>query len=95
MGKRVEFNVGRGIRVLLKKNGMTQGDLMRETGMERSYISRLASGRFNNIMLPTAMALARAFDISVEEFAAECLSVERPPERKPNQKRKTAGSRLA
>ena len=50
------------------KKGMTQGDIFRATGLERSFLSRLESGAVQSPRFKTIALLAFAFGVSVTEF---------------------------
>ena len=62
------LNIGGAIRFFLEEKGMSQGDVMRATGMERAYISKLIN---NGIAYPrkdTIEKIAKALGVSTEEI---------------------------
>jgi len=60
------------LKKLRAQKGWTQGALCRATNLERSAVSRLENGRAKDMSVRTAMRLARAFGLSVEEFWLLC-----------------------
>lgn len=60
------------LKDLRAKRGWTQGDLHRATGLERSYVSHLESGKVKSVGVNNAMKLAHAFGLSTEEFWTMC-----------------------
>jgi len=53
-------------RIRLKRR-MSQGDICRAIGMDRSYMSAIESGK-KNVTLAVLEKLASAFDVSVDEL---------------------------
>lgn len=53
---------------LRKDSGMIQAELAKRTNMAQSHISRIESGHAFEISLDTAVALAQAFDITIDEL---------------------------
>jgi len=72
------IDVGRAIKKLRERNGMTQGDIARATGLERSYVSRLEGGKINYPRLKTVYKLAHALGVSVDEFVKIAISNDGP-----------------
>ncbi len=71
------------LKELRSERGWTQGDLCRATGFERAYISRLESGKVKNLGLRSALKLAKAFGLTVEQFVERCyksLDPEKAPD---------------
>lgn len=66
--ERLILNFGKAMKILREKKGMTQGDIVRRTGLERSYVSRLESNKIKYPRVEMVSRLAKAFDISIEEF---------------------------
>ena len=66
------------LKDLRSQRGWTQGDLHRKTGLERSYLSRLESGKVHDLSLKNAILICRAFGITVEEFVATCFGNKGP-----------------
>jgi len=56
-----------------EERNWTQGELHRRTGLERSYLSRLESGKVQDLSLKNAMLICQAFGITVEQFAERCF----------------------
>jgi transcriptional regulator with XRE-family HTH domain len=68
MSSKTIIDTGRALHFWLKQKGMTQGDIMRATGLERSYISRLASNTIRYPRLQTLEKLTQALGISLVDF---------------------------
>jgi len=66
------MNIAECLKKLRAQRGWTQGAVCRATGLERSAVSRLESGRAKDMSVRTAMKLAHAFGLSVEEFWLIC-----------------------
>ncbi len=62
--------ISKGIKKLRLERGMTQGDICRATGLERSYVSSLERGRIQNPRLKMIYRIASAFDMTCSEFIA-------------------------
>ncbi len=71
------------LKELRTERGWTQGDLCRATGFERAYVSRLESGKVKSLGLRNAMKLAKAFEITVEQFVERCFKGGGPNEAPP------------
>lgn len=72
---RVHLNFAGALKKLREKKGLSQGDVFRKTGLERTYISRIEHGEIMDPRLTTVVILARALDLSVDEFVAEMLAL--------------------
>jgi len=84
------MDIAKCLKHLRMKKGWTQADLHRASGYERAYISKLESGRVQNIGVQTAIRICRAFGISVEKFAELCEKFNKKPDgqgRKPQKRR--------
>jgi transcriptional regulator with XRE-family HTH domain len=62
--------LGNAIRAFLKRRGMTQGDLSRATGLERSYVSALACNKIQDPRLSTMFKVVKALGVTVSELVA-------------------------
>jgi transcriptional regulator with XRE-family HTH domain len=51
---------------VLRKKGMSQGELSRRTKMDRPYINRIVRNGVPNIRVETALRIARAIGVPVE-----------------------------
>lgn len=69
----VSFDTASALRYWLKKKNMTQGDIMRRTGLERAYVSRLATNQVQYPRLQTLQKLADALGITLAEFLAAAV----------------------
>jgi transcriptional regulator with XRE-family HTH domain len=49
---------------------MTQGDIVRATGLERGYVSNLESGKIRHPRMATVARVASAFGMKLSEFFA-------------------------
>ncbi len=47
---------------------MTQGDIVRATGLERGYVSNLESGKIRHPRIETVAKVASAFGMRLSEF---------------------------
>jgi transcriptional regulator with XRE-family HTH domain len=61
------------MRKLRQEKGLSQVDIFRRTGLERTYISRLENGEVKDPRVTTVITLARAFGITPEDFIQEML----------------------
>ena len=72
MESRNQFDVGRSLAICIKKlrakYHMTQGDIVRATGFERAYISRLESGKIKHPRIETVAKIADAFGMKLSKF---------------------------
>jgi len=62
------LNIGGAIRYFLEEKGMSQGDVMRATGMERAYISKLINNGISYPRKETIEKIASALGISAEDI---------------------------
>lgn len=58
------------MKKLRTKRKMTQGDIVRATGLERGYVSNLESGKIRHPRMTTVARVAGAFDMKLSEFFA-------------------------
>jgi transcriptional regulator with XRE-family HTH domain len=74
--KRAPAHLGEAIAACVKelraKRGMTQADIVRATGLERSYISCLEAGRITHPRISTVYKVASAFKMRLSDFIAHC-----------------------
>ena len=74
--RRIPENPGKALAVCIKqlraKRGMTQGDIARATGFERSYISNLEGGRIKYPRVNTVDKIAAAFGMKLSELIIYC-----------------------
>ena len=70
--RRIPDNPGKALAVCLKelraKKGMTQGDIVRATGPERSYVSNLEAGKIKHPRVHTVDKIAMAFGMKLSEL---------------------------
>jgi len=59
---------GKVLRMYREEKGMTQGDLYKRTGIERSIISKIESGEIKSPRLGTAIALVEGLGVDIREF---------------------------
>jgi transcriptional regulator with XRE-family HTH domain len=59
------------LEAFLKRKQWTLGELQRETGLSKGYLSQLVRGEQPNPSLETLRALARAFDTTVADLIGE------------------------
>ncbi len=58
------------MKKLRTKHKMTQGDIVRATGLERGYVSNLESGKIRHPRMTTVARIAGSFDMKLSEFFA-------------------------
>jgi len=63
--------VGRHLKRLREKRGITQGDLASLAGLARATVSRLETGAYYTIQPETVNALARALGVSPRTLTKE------------------------
>ena len=64
--------ISRRLKKLREKHNMTQGDVCRATGYERSYISALENEKISYPRLQTIHRIAtKAFKMTISEFLKE------------------------
>ena len=68
------ITIANGINKLLKIKKMTQGDIVRATGLERSYVSKLASGKIPYPRIDTVYRIAKAFGMTISEFLIHAMN---------------------
>lgn len=59
--------LGKNLKRIRTKKGMTQGDIVRALGVSRSFVSNIENGK-TNPTLATIAKLAKALGVSVEEL---------------------------
>jgi transcriptional regulator with XRE-family HTH domain len=79
--ERVHLGFAKALKKWRTKKGLSQGDIFKRTGLERTYISRLENGQVDDPRLTTVIILARALDMTVDEFVGEMLKLAEPEER--------------
>ncbi len=70
-----EISFGEAMKILREKKGLTQGDIYRATGLERSYVSDLERGRVKDPRLTTVIMIARAIGVSHGELIDMALAL--------------------
>jgi len=63
----ISKKLGGNIKRIRDKKGMTQGDICRAVGMDRSYMSAIENGK-KNVTLGVLEKLAKALNVSVDEL---------------------------
>ena len=63
----ISKKLGQNIKRIRLKKRMSQGDICRAIGMDRSYMSAIESGK-KNVTLAVLEKLANALDVSVDEL---------------------------
>lgn len=74
---RVLVPVGLAMRDLRERKHMTQGDIVRATGLERSYVSRLESNQVAYPRFNTVKKIANSFGMTVDEFLSFAIRCRR------------------
>ena len=74
MAKSDEYlDIAYALKTLREEKNMTQGDVMRATGLERPYVSKIEAGKIYP-KLKTIMKLAKALNVSMAEFIGRAES---------------------
>ena len=63
-------NLGKRLKALRRRRGMTQSDLARRAGLSLGYLARLELGR-HDPSLTTVRKLARALKVTVADLAGQ------------------------
>ena len=63
----ISEKLGKNIKKIRTKKGMSQGDICRALDMDRGYMSAIENGK-KNITLAQAERLAKALNVSVSEL---------------------------
>ena len=63
-----ELDIGKALKTLRKKNGMSQWTVAMASGLKPEYISRLETRRIKNPRIQTIFKLAKVFKIEPSEF---------------------------
>jgi len=74
-GELVPF--GEACRKIREAKDMSQGDIFRITGLERSYISRFESGRVPYPRLQTVAKIAKALGVTIEEVLKTAVELKK------------------
>ncbi len=76
MAKKSSPDPGLSFAVCIKKlrteYNMTQGDIVRATGLERGYVSNLEAGKIRHPRIVTVIRVANAFGMRLSEFIIYC-----------------------
>lgn len=78
--ERDQVVLGRALRELRDRTGITQGELAARMGIDLTYISRIERGK-RGIRWHTAMRLTRALDTTVSDLASEVEKQQSKPNR--------------
>jgi transcriptional regulator with XRE-family HTH domain len=74
-----EDDLGEALAICMKKlrakKGMTQGDIVRATGLERSYVSSLEAAKIKHPTIPTFNKIAMAFGMKLSELIVYCEKI--------------------
>jgi transcriptional regulator with XRE-family HTH domain len=72
-------NPGKALAICMKqlraKKGMTQGDIARATGLERSYVSNLEAGKIKHPRVHTVAKIAMAFGMKLSDLILYCEEI--------------------
>lgn len=67
MGKTSAQKFGENMQKIRLEKGMSQGDICRELGLDRAYISNVENGK-QNLTLSTMEKVAKVLDTAIEEL---------------------------
>ena len=68
------LSLGKRIKKLRERSGITQLALADQTGLARSYIGQIESG-LKNASLETIVSIANCLGVSIEEFLKDSMDV--------------------
>jgi transcriptional regulator with XRE-family HTH domain len=63
------------MKMLREKHRMTQGDIVRATGLERSYVSNLEAGKIKYPRINTLYKIAAAFGLKLSDLIIYCEKI--------------------
>lgn len=67
MEKTTAQKFGENMKKIRLEKGMSQGDICRELGLDRAYISNVENGK-QNLTLSTMEKVAKALGVSIEDL---------------------------
>lgn len=67
MGKTSAQKFGENMKKIRLERGMSQGDICRELGLDRAYISNVENGK-QNLTLSTMEKVAKVLGVSVDQL---------------------------
>ena len=62
------LEIGPAIRQVRQKSGISQGDIMWKTGIERGYVSRIERGEIPAPKLQTVMKICGVLGVTVDQL---------------------------
>jgi len=62
---------GGAMKRIRERKGMTQGDVFRQSGLERSYLSKFENNKIPYPRIRTVYRIAQALTVSLDEFIKE------------------------
>ena len=68
---KVTLKFSKALKKIRGTKGLSQGDIFRRSGLERTYISRLENGYIDDPRLTTAFIIARALGVKVDDLIAQ------------------------
>lgn len=79
MSTKTSIDVGESLAICMKKlrskYKMTQGDIVRATGLERGDISNLEAGKIRHPRAETVAKIAKAFGMKLSELILFCEKI--------------------
>ena len=67
------IDLGGAMKRLREKRGITQGDIFRDTMLERSYLSKFENNKIPYPRIETIHKIAEAIGVSLDEFVREAI----------------------
>lgn len=67
MAKTTAQKFGENMKKIRLEKGMSQGDICRELGLDRAYISNVENGK-QNLTLSTMEKIAKALEVGVDDL---------------------------
>ena len=68
------IDFGGAMKRIRERKGMTQGDVFRQSGLERSYLSKFENNKIPYPRIKTVYRIAQALTVSLDDFIKEAMN---------------------
>jgi len=68
------IDFGGAMKRIRERKGMTQGDIFRQSGLERSYLSKFENNKIPYPRIKTVYRIAQALTVSLDDFLKEAMN---------------------
>ena len=68
------IDFGGAMKRIRERKGMTQGDVFRQSGLERSYLSKFENNKIPYPRIKTVYRIAQALAVSLDDFIKEAMN---------------------